>query len=83
MANDYTTPNQFRDLHMKCPNCSSQMFIADETVSSKSHVTFFHCSLCVSKHVSSEPIVESLGQSKSQLTDTLFAPPAARVQYAV
>jgi len=68
---------------MKCPNCSSQMFIADENVSSKSHVTFFRCSLCVSKHVSSEPIIESLSQSKSQSTDTLFAQPAARVQYAV
>ena len=64
---------------MKCPNCSSQMFIADETVNSKSHVTFFRCSLCISEHVSSEPIVESLHQS----TDTLFAQATARVQFAV
>jgi DNA-directed RNA polymerase subunit M/transcription elongation factor TFIIS len=68
---------------MKCPNCSSQMFIADETVNSKSHVTFFHCSLCVSKHVSSEPIIESLSRSKSQTTGTLFNQATARVQFAV
>jgi DNA-directed RNA polymerase subunit M/transcription elongation factor TFIIS len=68
---------------MKCPNCSSQMFIADETVNSKSHVTFFRCSLCVSEHVSSEPIVESLHRSTSQSTGTLFAQATARVQYAV
>jgi len=68
---------------MKCPNCSSQMFVADETVNSKSQVTFFHCSLCVSKHVSSEPIIESLSQAKSQSTGTLFNPATARVQFAV
>ena len=44
---------------MKCPNCCSQMFVTDETVNSRSHVTFYRCSLCVSQHVSSEPVVES------------------------
>ena len=87
MTSGYTTPNQFRDFYMKCPNCSSQMFVADETVNSKSHVTFFRCSLCVSEHVSSEPIIESPFQSTSQTTSqsssTLFAQAAARIQYAV
>ena len=87
MTSGYTTPNQFRDFYMKCPNCSSQMFIADETVNSKSHVTFFRCSLCVSEHVSSEPIVESHSQSTSRSTSqsrgTLFAQATTRIQYAV
>ena len=83
MTNGYTTMNQFRDFCMKCPNCSSQMFVADETVNSKSHVTFFRCSLCVSEHVSSEPIIESHSPSTNQLTGTLFAQATARVQYAV
>ena len=45
---------------MKCPNCSSQMFIADETVNARSQVTFYRCSICVSEHVSSEPVRESV-----------------------
>ncbi len=44
---------------MKCPNCSSQMFVTDETANSRSHVVFYRCSICVSKHVSSEPVVEA------------------------
>ena len=44
---------------MKCPNCSSQMFVTDETVNSRSHVIFYRCSICVSEHVSSEPVVET------------------------
>lgn len=44
---------------MKCPNCSSQMFIADETVNARSQVTFYRCSICVSEHVSSEPVREA------------------------
>lgn len=43
---------------MKCPNCYSPMFIADESATSKSQVTFFRCSICVSEHVSAEPITE-------------------------
>ena len=43
---------------MKCQNCRSQMFVTDETANSRSHVTFFRCSVCVSEHVSSEPIRE-------------------------
>ena len=43
---------------MKCPNCSSQMFITNENINAKSHVVFFRCSLCVSEHVSSEAIME-------------------------
>lgn len=40
---------------MKCPNCSSKMFVKSESSGDKSHVTFFRCSLCSSEHVSSEP----------------------------
>ena len=40
---------------MKCPNCSSQMFVTNESSGPKSQVTFFRCSICSSEHVSSEP----------------------------
>jgi len=39
---------------MKCPNCSSSMFVADKTVEIKSLVTFFRCSTCIGAHVTSE-----------------------------
>jgi DNA-directed RNA polymerase subunit M/transcription elongation factor TFIIS len=68
---------------MKCPNCSSQMFITDETVSHKSHVIFFRCSLCVSEHVSAEPIIESLSRSTRNTAGTTFTQAATRVQYAI
>jgi hypothetical protein len=41
---------------MKCLNCKSEMFITDETANAKSQVTFYRCSICLSEHVSSEPI---------------------------
>ncbi len=44
---------------MKCPNCRSQMFVTDKTASARSHVTFYRCSVCVSEHVSSEPVREA------------------------
>lgn len=44
---------------MKCANCHSPMFVTDETVSARSQVTFYRCSLCVAEHVSSEPILDS------------------------
>lgn len=44
---------------MICPKCRSQMFIADETHTLLSHVTFYRCSLCVGEHVSSKPVDES------------------------
>ena len=44
---------------MKCQKCNSQMFVIDETVSARSQVTFYRCSLCVNEHVSSEPVVAS------------------------
>jgi hypothetical protein len=34
------------------------MFVADETATSRSQVTFYRCSICVSEHVSAEPIAE-------------------------
>ena len=45
---------------MKCPNCSSQMFITDETVNALSQVTFYRCSVCNSEHVSSGPVIETV-----------------------
>lgn len=38
------------------------MFVAEETANSRSHVTFYRCSLCVGEHVSSEPIEPIVGQ---------------------
>ena len=35
------------------------MFVTDETVNSRSQVIFYRCSVCVSEHVSSEPVVET------------------------
>ncbi len=55
---------------MKCPNCSSQMFITDETATSRSQVTFYRCSVCVSEHVSSEPIEESTSYEASDYFDS-------------
>lgn len=50
---------------MKCSNCNSPMFVANEAASKKSHVTFFRCSLCVSGHVSSEPIRDPVEQNET------------------
>ena len=55
---------------MKCPNCSSQMFVTDETATSRSQVTFYRCSVCVSGHVSSEPIEESTSFEASDYFDS-------------
>ncbi|MDH3388607.1 MAG: hypothetical protein OEN02_11940 [Gammaproteobacteria bacterium] len=55
---------------MKCPNCRSQMFIADETANSRSHVTFYRCSVCVSEYVSSEPILEVIGYPSRDYPDS-------------
>ena len=61
---------------MKCPNCSSQMFVTDETVNSRSHVTFYRCSLCVSEHVSSEPVVEAASFDNGESFDRPAQPPS-------
>lgn len=68
---------------MKCPNCSSQMFITDETLNSRSHVIFYRCSLCVSEHVSSEPIMQPLNQPATLQAIGFFDPAIARAQLAV
>jgi len=41
------------------------MFVTDETINSRSQVTFYRCSLCVSEHVSSEPIIEPAHQGST------------------
>jgi DNA-directed RNA polymerase subunit RPC12/RpoP len=55
---------------MKCPNCRSQMFITDETANEKSHVTFYRCSICVSEHVSSQPIFEAASHDSYSYFDS-------------
>ncbi len=54
---------------MKCPNCKSEMFVTDETVNARSQVIFYRCSLCVSEHVSSEPVFEAATQQSSGYFD--------------
>ena len=51
---------------MICPKCRSQMFVADEAVNPRSHVTFYRCSLCVSEHVSSGPAQEPEEEQNSE-----------------
>ncbi|CAD7843964.1 MAG: hypothetical protein [Olavius algarvensis Gamma 3 endosymbiont] len=45
------------------------MFIADKTTNSLSHVTFYRCSVCISEHVSSEPIVEHANHDSTEYFD--------------
>jgi len=47
------------------------MFVADETFTLLSHVTFYRCSLCVGEHVSSEPV-----QASGDPVNDYFATPA-------
>jgi len=53
------------------------MFITDETVNTRSQVTFYRCSLCVSEHVSSEPVFEAT----SQESNSYFDAPAADTKH--
>ncbi len=55
---------------MKCPNCKSQMFVTDETATDKSSVTFYRCSICVSEHVSSEPVMQSISHETADYFDS-------------
>lgn len=43
------------------------MFIAEETTSSRSQVTFYRCSLCVGEHVSSQPVERSPVEESTDL----------------
>jgi len=45
------------------------MFIADKTTNSLGHVTFYRCSVCISEHVSSEPIVEHANHDSTEYFD--------------
>lgn len=60
---------------MKCPNCSSQMFITDESATDKSSVTFYRCSICISEHVSAEPTVSQ------EATDYFDSPTTDKKRY--
>ena len=55
---------------MKCPNCNSQMFVTDETATAKSSVTFYRCSICVSEHVSSEPVMQTVSHETTDYFDS-------------
>jgi len=68
---------------MKCPNCSSQMFVADETINLKSHVVFFRCSLCVSEHVSSEPIADVRVEAPARQASAFLEQSVTRAQFAL
>jgi len=68
---------------MKCPNCSSQMFVADESINPKSHVTFYRCSLCVSEHVSATPVIRPLNAPLGQRAEEFLAQAVATAHYAV
>ncbi len=63
---------------MKCPNCSSQMFITDETVNSRSQVIFYRCSVCASEQVSSEPVIEAANFDGNDYFDS---PPEEKKRY--
>jgi hypothetical protein len=47
------------------------MFVTDETATTKSSVTFYRCSICVSEHVSSEPVMQTVSH---QLADYFDSP---------
>ena len=55
---------------MKCPNCSSQMIVTDETVNSRSQVIFYRCSICASEQVSSEPVIETVSFDSNDYFDS-------------
>ncbi len=63
---------------MKCPNCNSRMFVTDETATAKSSVTFYRCSICISEHVSSEPVLQA---AKHETTDYLDTQVTERKRY--
>lgn len=41
---------------MKCPNCSSVMYLFDQNANDRSRIKFYRCSNCIGEHVSSEPL---------------------------
>jgi hypothetical protein len=47
------------------------MFVADETLTLLSHVTFYRCSLCIGEHVSSRPVSEP---GETQASDYFATP---------
>ncbi len=55
---------------MKCPKCSSQMFVTSESSGEKSQVTFFRCSICPNEHVSSEPKRQAVESSQESYFET-------------
>lgn len=53
---------------MKCQNCSSPMFVAEQNETPKSLVKFFKCTICTGEQVSSEPLNYSASdQNQSKL----------------
>jgi hypothetical protein len=54
------------------------MFITDETATTRSSVTFYRCSICISEHVSSEPVAQA---SNLETTDYFDTPATERKRY--
>jgi hypothetical protein len=46
------------------------MFVTDETATAKSSVTFYRCSICVSEHVSSEPVMQTVSRQTADYFDS-------------
>jgi hypothetical protein len=46
------------------------MFITDASATAKSSVTFYRCSICISEHVSSEPVLQAINQETTTYFDT-------------
>jgi hypothetical protein len=46
------------------------MFVTDETATAKSSVTFYRCSICVSEHVSSEPVMQTISRETTDSPGT-------------
>jgi hypothetical protein len=46
------------------------MFVTDETATDKSSVTFYRCSICVSEHVSSEPVMQTISHETADSFDS-------------
>jgi hypothetical protein len=67
---------------MQCPRCRSQMFIAEETTNSCSHVTFYRCSLCVGEHVSSAPVEREPVQESTDYSLLSISTQRVRPQFA-
>jgi hypothetical protein len=54
------------------------MFVTDETATAKSSVTFYRCSICISEHVSAEPVLQAVSH---EITDYFDSPATGGKRY--